>query len=83
MSPSGRPDPSGANVAKRQPVPRPRSIKALPDSAEGGTITIQRELNPVHAAMPDSAAMAKMVAKDKLERQKAKVRQLQRQRKTI
>ena len=70
-------------MAKRQIIPRPRPIKALPDSAEGGTITIQRELNPVHVAMPDSATMAKMVAKDKLERQKARLRQLQRQRNTI
>ena len=67
----------------RPTIPKLRQTKALPDSAEGGSITIQRELYPVHSAMPDSATMAKMVAKDKAERMKAKVRQQQRRRDTI
>ena len=70
-------------MAKRQPIPKPRPTEALPDTAEGGTITIQRELYPVHAAMPDSATMARMIARDKAERMKAKVRQQQRRRDTI
>jgi hypothetical protein len=64
----------------RRAIPK-RKPPALPKQAEGGDITIQRELNPnKNAAPPDSATMARI---DKEQRLKAKVAQLKRRQDTI